>query len=152
MFISNLGKRWYDNDPYLVNTFKLLSLLDEKTLEIVSGQIIKEVQDLRKRTGKKVETDKILGMYKAENKRRNADEKPSLKGATTALSTIPLADCKIILECIFEVLKDSREEMKKKANAWKNQHYYFEKSYKSPYVLQEEVLDETFGVWEEPLI
>lgn len=113
----NFKQRWYDNDPFLVNAFKLLKMLDEKTLEEVSNKIMKEVTIIRQRSANKVDTDRVLGMYKAGNKRRNVDENAHLLSAISSLSTIPVPECKMILEKVFYNLQKAREEAKLREEA-----------------------------------
>lgn len=108
--IENADLRWYDKDPRMVELFEVLEELPKESQDQLGALIIQFVNLVRKNKDEDTEEiisigkERVLGLYKAFNKRRWYDKQNSLMGALNTLSTMHIEDCKKITEGLLETL------------------------------------------------
>lgn len=83
-------KRWYDRQPKLSRAFKLIIILPDEVRSIISESLMlianKEFESKERDTSfKTVGSEKILGLHKSKNKRREYDQNEQLHKAMNYL-------------------------------------------------------------------
>ncbi|EKE03224.1 MAG: hypothetical protein ACD_20C00234G0046 [uncultured bacterium] len=104
-----LSNRWYDEDSKMVDTLGVIQSLSKYEQEELGIILIQLVNLLRKNRNEdaipiSIGKDRVLGLYKASNKRRWYDKHPVLMSAMNTLSTLPVNDCNAIIEGMLETL------------------------------------------------
>jgi hypothetical protein len=100
---EDLKDRWYDKNSRMSEVLSFICDLPENEQEELGITIIKLVNVLR-RSRKEDEIpisigkDRVLGLYKAFNKRRWYDQNSTLMSAMNILKTLPDDDCRSIIE------------------------------------------------------
>jgi len=104
--------RWYDNDSGMNRVLNLMKNLPENIQEDLAATLIQFANLIRK--DRKIEEsalsigkDKVLGLYKASNKRRWYDQNPTLMSAMNILSTLPPNEFKNIVEGLLLTLTNT---------------------------------------------
>ncbi|MDD3012174.1 MAG: hypothetical protein PHC34_00535 [Candidatus Gastranaerophilales bacterium] len=108
-------KRWYDNDLSMNRVLNLMKNLPEHIQEELAVTLIQFANLIRK--NRKIEenalsigTSKVLGLYKASNKRRWYDKNPTLMSAMNILNTLPPKEFKNIVEGLLLTLTNTTGE------------------------------------------
>lgn len=112
---EDLNGRWYDNDTGMDRVLNLMKDLPENIQEDLALTLIQFANLIRKNRKVEEETlsigkNKVLGLYKASNKRRWYDKNPSLMSAMNILSTLPPAEFKNIVEGLLLTLNNKTIE------------------------------------------
>lgn len=105
-------KRWYDKSSKLGEMMKVLSCMSEKEIAQISVYLYQVVKLYRKQRNAvsdslSIGRDKLLGYYKAYNKRRWYDKDPSLGSAINIISTLPPKDIDEVVDGFIMALKES---------------------------------------------
>lgn len=102
-------RRWYDSHFETQKTLKLLQNLPEEEKEALSESlvsIVKQIKDFHrddyddssKETPLSLGLDRVIGLYQSSNGRRWYDKSKSLGFALKAMSTLPEADFRNIMD------------------------------------------------------
>jgi len=107
--------RWYDNDSGMDRVLNLMQNLPENIQEELAVTLIQFANLIRK--NRKIEentlsigTAKVLGLYKASNKRRWYDKNPTLMSAMNILNTLPPKEFRNIVEGLLLTLTNTTTE------------------------------------------
>jgi hypothetical protein len=108
---ENLNNRWYDNETGMNRVLNLMRDLPENIQEDLALTLIQFANLIRK--NRKIEDDtlsigknKVLGLYKASQKRRWYDKNPTLMSAMNILNTLPPHEFKNIVEGLLLTLNN----------------------------------------------
>src|SRR5687768_3105757 len=82
-------KRWYERQPRLAQAVHLLTILPDEIRSILGEAMLvlanKEFEATKYETGRSLGGDKVLGLYKSKNKRREYDQNETLHKAMNYL-------------------------------------------------------------------
>jgi hypothetical protein len=103
---ENQKNRWYDKDPRMSEILDLIKDLSDEDQEELAVNLIKYINIIRKNRKELENTlsigkSRVLGLYKAYNKRRWYDKSSSLMSAMNILATLAPDDCKSIVEALI---------------------------------------------------
>ena len=110
---DNLNSRWYDKDPKLTRVVELMEALPLDVQEELAVNLIHFVNIIRRNRNEienpiSIGKSRVLGLYKAFNKRRWYDKRSILMSAMNTLSTLPFDDCTIIAEGLIRTLESKK--------------------------------------------
>ena len=103
------NRRWYDNHEETKQTLCLLEKLSGSEQDALSDSLVgiikeikdfhrEELEDTEKQTSLTLGIDRVLGLYQATNSRRWYDKSGNLSFAMKAMSTLPEADFRNIMD------------------------------------------------------
>jgi len=112
---ENFNNRWYDNETAMNKVLNLMKDLPENIQEELALTLIQFANLIRKSKQIDEDTlsigkDKVLGLYKASNKRRWYDKNPTLMSAMNILNTLPPNEFKNIVEGLLLTLTSTTTE------------------------------------------
>lgn len=106
--MTQLQRRWYDNDKKITATFDLIEKLDNANKQVLSNnliEIIKQIKELHKEESEpdlSLGLERVLGLYKQmSNSRRWYDTNKEISYAIKALFTLPREDFLNIVEGLY---------------------------------------------------
>ena len=107
-----MKKRWYDKHSNVSEAFRVLRGLDDNMQSKIAYQIMEISKSLKliykeyPQSHLSLGIERVLGLYKYENKRRWYDREvnSSLSFALKTISTLPEDDFKAIMESVKECL------------------------------------------------
>jgi len=103
-------KRWYDESSKLGELMKVLSSMSDNEIDQIAHYLYHIVKIYRREVRKNdtlqsIGAEKLFGYYKAYNKRRWYDKKPSLSSAINIMSTFSVKEMDEIVEGFLFALR-----------------------------------------------
>lgn len=106
-----VSKRWYDRDSRIKKMIHVIETLPAESQDDIAYTLIQFVNFYRQNRNEielpvSIGKYKVLGLYKAYNKRRWYDKNYSLMSAMNILSTLPVEECANIAEGLLLSIGD----------------------------------------------
>lgn len=101
-----MKRRWYDKITNIDSILKYIQEMDQESKEalitnlIESTSLIKNSNKEGSKSSVSLGADKILNLYKAQNKRRWYDIKPELATIMNTIYTLPEGDFVVVIESL----------------------------------------------------
>lgn len=107
---SETFHRWYDSRPKMSQAAKLLFAFPDELKSILSEAILtigdREFSEKKwERLARSLGREKIMGLHKSKNKRREYDENPGLHAAMNALYVLSEDNREILAEHIIKMVR-----------------------------------------------
>ena len=108
-------KRWYDSEPWTAEVLEVLQTLTIRSHYEIAREVIKVIDAIRANNRDRDEIplslglDRVLGLYKEQNKRRWYDNSMPLSRIFKTASCLPDEDFQNIMQgisslCVFKVI------------------------------------------------